>query len=537
MNLIKEKWIRVLRRDGTTDKIAPCGITDYRENDIAPIVDILSVRPDFKGATIQFLIGLIQTASAPKNHRDWKDGWREPPTSGELDKKFSKYLDAFDFSSEGPTFMQDFNLEDGKGEAASKPVSALLIEAPGGKTLKDNLDHFVKRGTVEQLCPICTATALFTLQLNAPAGGVGHRVGLRGGGPLTTLLVPVPDEREKDITLWERLWLNVLSLQDIESLKFNPKKKAPEDIFPWLAPTQTSENKTGKDTYPTDTHPCHMYWGMPRRIRVDLSKIAEGECDLCGDHSETLVTEYKTKNYGINYAGAWIHPLSPHTLDPKNKKPPIPSHGQPGGISYRNWLGLVYGQAREHQECARVVKTYLDKRFRALEDMPLRLWAFGYDMDNMKARCWYDSTMPVYPLESELSLELSEAVQDMVEAAVEIAANLRKAIKQAWFKRVKDAKGDFSFLDTAFWQGTEDQFFSSIEKLTDCIVKGEEQGSIRKNWHSVMMRQALTLFDTTALSGQVGATDLKRVVTARNELLKWLRKTKKIKTLLEHAAG
>jgi hypothetical protein len=29
---------------------------------------------------------------------------------------------------------------------------------------------------------------LFSLQLNAPSGGKGYRTGLRGGGPLTTLI-------------------------------------------------------------------------------------------------------------------------------------------------------------------------------------------------------------------------------------------------------------------------------------------------------------------------------------------------------------
>ena len=50
-----------------------------------------------------------------------------------------------------------------------KPIEALLIEAPGDKTLKENADHFIKSGMEKSVCPACTAMALFTLQTNAPS--------------------------------------------------------------------------------------------------------------------------------------------------------------------------------------------------------------------------------------------------------------------------------------------------------------------------------------------------------------------------------
>src|SRR5690606_10811453 len=104
---------------------------------------------------------------------------------------------------QGLAFLQDFTVLDDE----PKELAALLIDAPGGKTLKDNLDHFVKGGTLAGACASCTASALFTLQTNAPSGGVGHRVGLRGGGPLTSLLLP----ENVHASLWQKLWLNVLT--------------------------------------------------------------------------------------------------------------------------------------------------------------------------------------------------------------------------------------------------------------------------------------------------------------------------------------
>jgi len=134
---------------------------------------------------------------------------------------FAFELDAAD----GPAFLQDFDLLDGE----TKVISALLIESPGGKTLKDNLDHFVKRDRANQLCASCTATALFTLQTNAPSGGVGHRVGLRGGGPLTTFIFP----KVLSATLWQKLWLNVLNQEELE-----PAEKIDSNVLPWLGKTR-----------------------------------------------------------------------------------------------------------------------------------------------------------------------------------------------------------------------------------------------------------------------------------------------------------
>jgi hypothetical protein len=53
--------------------------------------------------------------------------------------------------------------------------------------------------------------ALLTLQINAPAGGAGHRVSVRGGGPLTTLRLP----RDPEAGLFHRLWSNVVPVENI----------------------------------------------------------------------------------------------------------------------------------------------------------------------------------------------------------------------------------------------------------------------------------------------------------------------------------
>ena len=70
-NLIREHWIPVERRSGERESIAPWQITDGLEH--SPIVSLAAPRPDFNGALIQFLIGLLQTLSPPEDEDDWED--------------------------------------------------------------------------------------------------------------------------------------------------------------------------------------------------------------------------------------------------------------------------------------------------------------------------------------------------------------------------------------------------------------------------------------------------------------------------------
>jgi len=527
MNLLNDwKWMPVLR--GTNDRgaIEPWQITE--NIDTAPVVDVLAPRADFKGALYQFLIGLLQTAFAPENRDEWQAYWRKPPDGETLQAAFAPFLPAFELDA----FMQDRDLSEGE----PKDIAALLIEAPGGKTLRENLDHFVKGGQVRKIAPHWAALALFTLQINAPSGGVGHRVGLRGGGPLTTLVLP--PETQGPASLWHKLWLNVLTREEAAGLKSgNPKLKAPADIFPWLAKTRTSEAKTGVETYPENGHPLQMYWAMPRRVRLDLTNTEAGHCDLSGEYHEHLVTGFITKNYGVNYVGPWQHPLTPYSVDLKTG--PLSIKGQPGGVCYRHWLGLVLdgdepGKAK--RQPAQVVSTYFQGgRQRAIgreADYQPRLWAFGYDMDNMKARCWYEATLPIFPVEKERRGDIQAAVQILLEAASEALGNLRTAVKQAWFSRPKDAKGDFSFLDRDFWQGTESGFYRQLQEIIQESPGDETEQARRKRWRDNLHRQTLAIFDYWALSGDNEDGDLKRLVQARTGLERWLNHGKQMKKLV-----
>ena len=91
--------------------------------------------------------------------------------------------------------------------------------------------------------------------------------GLRGGGPLTTLIELQEYEGERLTPLWRKLWLNVLP-QDAADMPLPAAYD--ESVFPWLAPTRTSEQASAITT-PEQVDKLQAYWGMPRRIRLDFA--------------------------------------------------------------------------------------------------------------------------------------------------------------------------------------------------------------------------------------------------------------------------
>ena len=519
MNLIHDLWIPVRRQSGITDLIRPAQIVEAAD----PPLALASPRADFDGSLAQFLIGLLQTCMPPKDGDEWEDRLERPPTVGELDRIFSPYAHAFEVDGDGPRFMQDFEaferLEVSRRKPAMSDIDALLIDAPGAQTLRNNADHFIKRGQVQALCPVCAVTALFTLQLNAPSGGAGHRTSLRGGGPLTTLVIPDPEGGGLPDTLWNRVWLNILPRT--VRLAGNAALEGLEYIFPWLAATRTSEKEGGLDTTPQDAHPYQMYWAMPRRIRLDFEYTGEGGCDLCARESHKLIRRYFTLNYGINYVGAWRHPLSPYQ---ENDGEPVPLHPQAGGITYRHWLGLVYDKddGKQRVSPATVVKEF--RQNRRLEGEQLRLWAFGYDMDNMKPRCWYEAVIPLYQIPASIREIFSRRVEQLVTAAETVAGYLKTQVKKAWFKRPGDAKGDVGFLADAFFQATEEDFYATLKRLADTLPSDDEP--VRRDWHVILRRSALSLFDEYAAAGDITFADPARLARARNDLEKKLKNSK-----------
>jgi CRISPR system Cascade subunit CasA len=497
MNLISEQWIPVRRADGSRQSIAPWELTEGIEGD-NPILAIASPRPDFDGALTQFLVGLLQTTCTPSEDQWWN--WREtPPVPEVLKERFETVAHAFELEGE-KAFMQDFTPAQLDKKFA---ISALLIGSPPEDS---ETDLFIKQDGIKQLCSNCVAAALFSIQTDSPEGGSGYRTGLRGGGPLTTLVL--------GDNLWQTCWLNVLETNRY-LVGAAPEKRADHERFPWFASARTSETKPplGVTTTPMDVHPDQQFWSTPRRIRLLAEECEASVCDICGDDTLTVYRAFKTKNYGVNYEG-FEHPLSPHYTKDNMR---LPVHPQPGGIGYRHWLGLVESSPDEQQRSARVVE-----QFRTLTRSDGDLWAFGYDMKSNKARCWYDARMPILFLPEGREVVFKDLVSRLVNAADKVARDyLKSSLKAALFGESK-VRGDLSFVQNDFWVATEAAFYEHLRLLRATLQADPFALSLIEKWHGTLRETAFAIFDRHSQTGDFDAVDPRRIALARKGLGKAL---------------
>ena len=520
MNLITDPWIPVRLADGTRTTIRPAGIT-AQDN---PPVALDAPRADFNGALAQFLIGLLQTTFAPRDDDEWIERLEEPPSIEMLDQAFSVHADAFVLDGEGPRFMQDASVMDEKYDL--RTIDGLLIET--------NETHFNKPGRIKHLCRECAAVALFTLQINAPEGGRGHYTSIRGGGPLTTLL-KLDESNGTAATLWDHIWLNALPTAHRAS-------ENAEAIFPWLTPNRFIKATIGTYVYPEDIPFAHYYWCMPRRILLQAELQPNRSCDLCDNVTDTGYSGYYTRPNGIHYAKepVWSHPLSPHLLRGKTKDPQV-EHPQPGGITYRHWLGYVIGSGKDQDA---VINAQNIRHFLTLKTTEEQciVWAFGYDMKSNKARCWYEANLPLYQVPKKIQERFTLRMKTIVQAAEEVASALQDCIKDALAsdQTLKQAKKNKSlqaalkqyqsWIRDSFYQHTETDFYARLPRLIERIPQDQDR-SVLAEWHQALQGAALALFDEWTTRGDLAFGDPARVARAHDKLRKQLN-SKKLKQIL-----
>lgn len=519
MNLVKEKWLPFLKQDGNIEILA---ISDIVRPDV---IDLALPRPDFQGAAYQLIIGLLQTLIAPNNKREWHQLFNNPPTKEELQNELDKVSHAFNLIGDGPLFMQDYDPLEKEKE---NPVVTLLLDSPGENGIKKNTDHFVKRDLIKQLSLPMAALALFTLQINAPSGGQGHRVGLRGGGPLTNLL-RTPNS---DSILWQNLCLNIICK---DTWSYNPPDLSSSLVFPWLGKTKSS-HEANSEIYQNEMHPLATFWSMPRRIRL-IQEKGNKKCCISDEVVSTYVSVYNAKTYGNNYAGAWIHPLTSYRFDPK-KPDEIPNSlkAQLGGLNYGYWDVLTLTNLDDGQQASLNIQNFyrLNNRREDKLGFEPRLWCFGYDMDKMKARGYYDVSFPLFNIDHQQVSELITIIKQIRELSNLFRRELITQVKNAWFERPKDAKGDFSFISIRFWQKTENIFF----ELINCLIQQDSYLTLEANsansWLKSIQKIVMNLFDEDTLTVDIGdIRQLRRVMIARRALSLWVYNSRAIKGFKE----
>ncbi|MFN8669396.1 MAG: type I-E CRISPR-associated protein Cse1/CasA [Gemmatimonadaceae bacterium] len=516
-DLREEPWIPFRRRSGVVQWGAPWLLTDQLHSD--PIVALAAPRPDFNGALHEFLIGLVSVAMRAQDEEEWQEWWKRPPAPELLRERLMALPSAFYLNGDGPRFMQDLRVED-FAKAEPLPIERMLIDAPGEQSLDLNKDVFVKRERVRVMGAPAATMALLTLQTYSPAGGRGNLTSLRGGGPLTTLIVPAPSSEATNVnSLWAIVWANAETEEQWLSRAVAKSSWKAAELFPWLAAPTTSEG--GKTVSLADAHPMQCYFGVPRRVRLSFG--AEDTCDIVGEVSVLSVTSFQMRPYGAKYE-SWTHPLSPYYRASKGDAW-LPVHGQPGGVGWKDWLALTLADASAvDRRPAQSVAHFRIRRARHDASTLLRLRAFGYDMDNMKARDWVDATLPCPAPDDEHTLQLLRDTSTRLVSGTQLASGLLAgAVERALFPNPKEAPGDRAPVKAALWGEMEQPFYQVI---VDVVARGASVADIDAAcaaFRASLETAVLDGFDTHVSRVQLLSSHVRRAVAARYGLLAALR--------------
>lgn len=505
-----ESWIPWRRRSGRVQWGPISMLTDDLSGD--PVVALAAPRPDFGGALTEFLIGMLTVALQPRDEKDWKERWDQPPTPDALEQALTALPDAFFLVGGGPRFLQDFSETD-LADGDVLPIERLLFDAPGEQAVKLNKDLFVKRASIAAIGPAAAAMALITMQTYAPSGGQGHRTSMRGGGPLTTLVDPrLTSSGSSAESLWRYLWANVETRQLWTERAPTIPEHDPASLFPWMGPTRESSQDGAGPTTPADGHPLQVYFGMPRRLRLIFA--GAGRCDLTGLNAEVRVVGFQIRNYGVEY-DSWPHPLSPY-YQSKRQSEWLPMHPQPDRIGWKDWHSLTVESAERGNRPAQAVGQFKSFRARIAGCRATRVRVFGVDFDNMKCRGWVDATIPMFIAETEARQVLLQEIGGRLTRATEIAAvALRFAVKCAIFAVPEDASSDFTPVSTELWAATESAFYSALSDLAARAADGEATQQEAIAFQRVLATSALIVFDRWCPVDSAAPVSLRRTVAAR----------------------
>lgn len=489
MNLITYPWIPVRKGDGvarvTLSQLPTSGATS-----------LASPRADFDAAACELLIGMFQTVCAPRDDLEWERWANSPPREEEVAKRFAPFVDAFDLDDPKRPFLQERGLD----EAELLPITDILIDSPGKQTIDDNKDLFVKRRGSQTFCGACAAIALYTLQTFSPAGGRGNMTSIRGGGPLSTVVL--------GSDLWNTVWLNVVPSP---TLGAKAVAKPSPDVFPWL---QAPDDPKGKRTkvFATEVHPTYAFWGMPRRISLAHAGDESAGCALCGDLATGGYTGYRARPYGFDHQGSWRHPLSP-TQENGGETSAVKGRTDLGG--YKQWVGLVAANSEGSRHPSQVVQHYRSSHSKFSRG-PARLHASGYSMDNAKVEGWCEGTMPdLQPGDGDVRERVDAHARTLIAGTFEAAGMLRGAYKEAWYDRPKDVKGDFGFITSALWTRTDQAFYESLKSVAEST---DAARPARVAWWNRLRAEVLALFRAQVQYTRLGDADPQRIVKAELKL-------------------
>ncbi|WP_428697127.1 type I-E CRISPR-associated protein Cse1/CasA [Stappia sp.] len=499
-NLLSDRMFPVVMRGGGRVWLSFPELAAGRTADDEYALDFDWGRPDLDTASFELCIGICQLAFDIRNGDDWRLLWTASLSAEAIAGKIEPLLSAFVLDGDGPRFLQDLEpFEVLAKEADINAIEALFIDTPGQNGQKKNADLLTHRDRFAGLGLPAAAMALYALQAFAPAGGAGNRTSMRGGGPLTALVMPTAADGEAPVSLWRKILANVCYADRVKPGNL-------ETVLPWLSPTLTSGKEAGgrmiNPARDGAAHPLQAFFGMPRRLRLVFAD-APGTCALTGTKGPVAVG-FVQRPFGVNY-GIWRHPLTPYRRQ-KEGAEPYSAKPKTGRFGYRDWVSVTIGQQEGLlADMAETVACARRERGGALLSCGAdpRIRVAGWAMNNMEAVAYLFSEQPLHLAPTAAKAELLEkTARDLARSADLALSALRDALRRGLFgpAGADGDKGVLSQAQTAFYEQTDAAFHELLDRLlVDAGGKDDAGRAIadgsRRAWLSRLRRTALRLFD------------------------------------------
>lgn len=160
------------------------------------------------------------------------------------------------------------------------------------------------------------------------------------------------------------------------------------------------------------------------------------------------------------------------------------------------------------------------ERYLRIGSEDLRLWAFGYNMNKMKARCWYDARMPFLICPESMRESFAFHIAAIMKSAELAASETRSELREALFRQGSDVGGDLSFITSRYWQETEPSFYVLLPQVRELLRNGSDLTPILEAWHRTLVQTAERIFDDISQTGAFDAANPKRIAIAWRNLLK-----------------
>ena len=284
MNLLADEWIPV-QHEGAFQHISLKTLLTQNEG-----WQVSLPRDDMEMACLQLLVSLTQVLFIPDNKAKLNEYIARPISENDYIDAVESKLDWFELDHPQHPFMQI------RGVKAKELTDMAKLFA--GLTGATSSAFVNESDLASRLCSTCATIGLFNQAANCPSFGGGFKASLRGGSPVTTLIL--------GSDLRQTIWRNVLCKEILDVSM--PWHEAVRNEKPnWVNVIKAKES--------IEAHQTGLLRGLfwqPAHIEL-VKEEGEGTCECCGQQGECYIG-FKKEKFVYDFNGVWPHPHGPRVF-------------------------------------------------------------------------------------------------------------------------------------------------------------------------------------------------------------------------------